>query len=389
MIKQLTTLANPEHLETRAVLKQLVTAHRYLAELKGIAATIPNPEILINALSLQEAKDSSEIENIFTTQDELFQADIFSDSSRNAAAKEVRRYAAALRFGFERMRGDRLITVNRIVDFHQVLMGSDAGIRKLPGTVIKNLTTGEVVFTPPQDPSEIQALLTDLERFMNDDTVCAADPLVVMAIAHHQFESIHPFYDGNGRVMNDDTVCAADPLVVMAIAHHQFESIHPFYDGNGRAGRILNSLYLVAKGLLDQPVLYLSGYVIDTKADYYSLLQSTRETNDWEPWLLYLIRGVEETSKLTIGLIEAIRKLMNSYEERIKKDLPKIHSHELLNNLFRHPYTKIEAVQEDLGVSRLTASKYLSALTEKGFVEKHRSGKYNYYVNRPLIRIFE
>ena len=333
MIKQLTTLPNPEHLETRAVLKQLVTAHRYLAELKGVAATIPNPEILINALSLQEAKDSSEIENIFTTQDELFKADVLSDSSRNAAAKEVRRYAAALRSGFERMRGDHLITVNRIVEFHQILMGSDAGIRKLP---------------------EIQLLLTDLERFMNDDTVCAADPLIVMAIAHHQFESIHPFYDGNGR-----------------------------------AGRILNSLYLVAKGLLDQPVLYLSGYIIDTKADYYSLLQSTRETNNWEPWLLYLIRGVEETSKKTIGLIEAIRNLMSSYEERIKKDLPKIYSHELLNNLFRHPYTKIEAVQDDLGVSRLTASKYLSALTEKGFVEKHRSGKYNYYVNRPLIRIFE
>ena len=333
MTKQLTTLPRPEHLETRAVLKQLVTAHRYLAELKGVAATIPNPEILINALSLQEAKDSSEIENIFTTQDELFKADVLSDSSRNAAAKEVRRYAAALRSGFERMRGDHLITSNRIVEFHQILMGSDAGIRKLP---------------------EIQALLTDLEWFMNDDTVCAADPLIVMAIAHHQFESIHPFYDGNGR-----------------------------------AGRILNSLYLVAKGLLDQPVLYLSGYIIDTKADYYSLLQRTRETNNWEPWLLYLIRGVEETSKQTIGLIEAIRNLMSSYEERIKKDLPKLYSHELLGNLFRHPYTKIEAVQDDLGVSRLTASKYLSALTEKGFVEKHRSGKYNYYVNRPLIRIFE
>jgi len=332
MINQLTTLPKPKQLETRAVLKQLVTAHRYLAELKGVAATIPNPEILISTLSLQEAKDSSEIENIFTTQDELFQADIHSGSSRNAAATEVRRYAAALGSGFERMRGDQLITVNRIVEFHQTLMGSDAGIRKLP---------------------EIQSSLTDLERFMNDDTVCAADPLINMAIAHHQFESIHPFHDGNGR-----------------------------------AGRILNSLYLVARGLLDQPVLYLSGYIIDTKADYYSLLQSTRETNDWEPWLLYLIRGVGETSKLTIGMIAAIRNLMNSYEERIRKDLPKIYSHELLDNLFRHPYSKIEAVQEDLGVSRLTASKYLSALTEKGFVEKHRSGRYNYYVNRPLIRIF-
>jgi len=332
MIEPLSALPKPEQLETRAVLKQLVTAHRYLAELKGVAETIPNPEILISTLLLQEAKDSSEIENIFTTQDELFQADIFSGTSRNAAAKEVRRYAAALGSGFDRMRGDQLITVNRIVEFHQTLMGSDAGIRTMP---------------------EIQSLLTDLERFMNDDSVCAADPLINMAIAHHQFQSIHPFNDGNGR-----------------------------------AGRILNSLYLVAKGLLDQPVLYLSGYIIDTKSDYYSLLQSTRETNDWEPWLLYLIRGVEETSKLTIGLIAAIRNLMNSYEERIRKELPKIYSHELLNNLFRHPYTKIEAVQEDLGVSRLTASKYLSALTEKGFVEKHRSGRYNYYVNRPLIRIF-
>jgi len=332
----------------------LVGAHRYLAELKGVTATIPNPEILINTLSLQEAKASSGIENIFTTQDDLFQADIFFDRSRNPAAKEVHRYAAALKSGFEQMRGDRLITFNRIVDYHKTLMNNDAGIRKLPGTVIKNSATGEIVFTPPQNPDEIQLLLTDLERFVNDDTKCAVDPLIAMAIVHHQFESIHPFYDGNGR-----------------------------------AGRILNSLYLVARELLDQPVLYLSAYIIETKADYYRLLQSTRVTDDWEPWLLYMIRGVEETSRVTIGLIESIRNLMNNYEERIKKDLPKIYSHELLNNLFRHPYTKIEAVQDDLGVSRLTASKYLAALSEKGFVEKHRFGKYNYYVNGPLIRIFE
>ncbi len=352
-MKPLTSLPETNRLETYDVLRQLVGAHRYLAELKGIAATIPNPEILINTLSLQEAKDSSGIENIFTTQDDLFQADIFFDRSRNPAAKEVHRYAAALRSGFEQMRGDRLITINRIVDYHKTLMNNEAGIRKLPGTVIKNSATGEIVFTPPQNPDEIQLLLTDLERFINDDTVCAVDPLIAMAIVHHQFESIHPFYDGNGR-----------------------------------AGRILNSLYLVARNLLDQPVLYLSAYIIETKADYYRLLQSTGETNDWEPWLLYMIRGVEETSKATIRLIESIRNLMNSYEERIKKDLPKIYSHELLTNLFRHPYTKIEAVQDDLGVSRLTASKYLAALSEKGFVEKHRFGKYNYYINQPLVRIF-
>ncbi|MCH8101365.1 MAG: Fic family protein [Proteobacteria bacterium] len=352
-MKLLTSLPEPGRLETYEVLKQLVGAHRYLAELKGVTATIPNPEILINTLSLQEAKDSSGIENIFTTQDDLFQADIFFDRSRNPAAKEVHRYAAALKSGFEQMRGDRLITVNRIVDYHKTLMNNEAGIRKLPGTVIKNSATGEIVFTPPQNPDEIQLLLTDLERFVNDDTECAVDPLIAMAIVHHQFESIHPFYDGNGR-----------------------------------AGRILNSLYLVARELLDQPVLYLSAYIIDTKADYYRLLQSTRETDDWEPWLLYMIRGVEETSRATTGLIESIRNLMNNYEERIKKDLPKIYSHELLNNLFRHPYTKIEAVQDDLGVSRLTASKYLAALSEKGFVEKHRFGKYNYYINQPLVRIF-
>lgn len=353
MTQALTTLPDFDRLETYAVLKQLVGAHRYLAELKGIAATIPNPEILISTLSLQEARDSSEIENIFTTQDELYQADIFADFSKNLAAKEVRRYAAALRAGFERMRDDRLITINRVIELHQMLMDNDAGIRKMPGTVIKNQATGEIVFTPPQDPNDIKALLTDLERFINDDIACAVDPLIKMAIAHHQFESIHPFYDGNGR-----------------------------------AGRILNSLYLVAKGLLDQPVLYLSGYMIDTKAEYYRLLQSTRDTKDWEPWLLYVIRGVETTATTSIRLIGKIRHLMSDYEARMRKELPKIYSYELLNNLFRHPYTRIEAVQDDLGVSRLTASKYLSELTNKGLVEKHRYGKYNYYVNRPLVQIF-
>lgn len=354
MTKPLTALPPADRLETRPVLKQMVASHRYLAELKGIAATIPNPEILISTLSLQEAKDSSEIENIFTTQDELFQAEIFFDYSRNAAAKEVRRYAAALRNGFEQIRGDRQITVKRIIQYHQMLMDTDAGIRKSPGTVIKNMATGQTVFTPPQDPKDIRMLLTDLEQFIQDN-----------------------------QVLN------LDPLVKMGIAHHQFESIHPFYDGNGRAGRILNSLYLVAEGMLEQPVLYLSGYIIDTKSEYYRLLQSTRDTGDWEPWLLYMLKGVEVTSRNTITLIERIRTLMSDYEKRIRSELPKIYSYELLTNLFRHPYTKIESVQEDLGVSRLTASKYLSELADKGLVEKHRFGKYNYYVNRSLMHIFE
>lgn len=228
-----------------------------------------------------------------------------------------------------------------------------AGIRERPGTVIKNQATGEIVYTPPQDPSEIKSLFNDLERFVNDNSFCAVDPLIKMAIAHHQFESIHPFYDGNGR-----------------------------------AGRILNSLYLVAKGLLDLPVLFLSGYINDARPDYYRLLQYTHVEGDWEPWLLYIIRGVASTSANTIARIRMIRKLMGNYEERMRTELPKIYSHELLTNLFRHPYTTIEAVQNDLDVSRLTASKYLSELTTRGLLEKHRFGKYNYYVNRPLVRIF-
>jgi len=350
-------LPDTGRLETRAVLKQLVAAHRHLAELKGITATVPNPEILTSALSLQEAKDSSEIENIFTTQDELYRAEVFGGLAKNTAAKEVLRCAAALNAGFERIReqtsNNRLITTQHIVDFHGVLMVDIAGIRERPGTVIKNQATGEIVYTPPQDPSEIKSLLNDLERFVNDNSFCAVDPLIKMAIAHHQFESIHPFYDGNGR-----------------------------------AGRILNSLYLVAKGLLDLPVLFLSGYINDARPDYYRLLQYTHVEGDWEPWLLYIIRGVASTSANTIARIRMIRKLMGNYEERMRTELPKIYSHELLTNLFRHPYTTIEAVQNDLDVSRLTASKYLSELTTRGLLEKHRFGKYNYYVNRPLVRIF-
>ena len=353
MLKPLSKLPDADQLETHPVLKQLVAAHRNLAELKGVTETIPNPEILISTLALQEAKDSSEIENIFTTQDELYQAEIFADIAKNAAAKEVRRHAAALRAGFETMRDDRLITTNRIVDFHRVLMKNKAGLRRLPGTVIKNQSTGEIIYTPPQDPQQIETLLTDLERFINDDSFCGVDPLIKMAIAHHQFESIHPFYDGNGR-----------------------------------AGRILNTLYLVARELLDQPILYLSGYILDTKADYYQLLQETRVDGDWEPWLLYILRGVEVTSARTIELVQWIRTLMSDVEKHMRDALPKIYSHELLINLFRHPYTTIEAVQNDLGVSRLTASKYLTELTNRSFLEKHRFGKYNYYVNRPLVRIF-
>ncbi|MXY63849.1 MAG: Fic family protein [Gammaproteobacteria bacterium] len=340
-------------LESRSVLKSLAPAHRYLAELKGMAATIPSEHILINTLILQEAKDSSEIENVVTTHDDLYKAVLFGDYIKNPAAKEVNRYATALKNAFEQVKHDRLLTVNRIVGIHRVLEQNEAGIRKLPGTALRNERTGETLYTPPQDHGEIVRLMNNLEQFINDDELSNVDPLVKMAVIHYQFESIHPFYDGNGRT-----------------------------------GRIINIIYLVARGLLDIPVLYLSGYIIRNKADYYRLLQATRDTGDWEPWILYMLEGVELTSRQTIWIIQRIKEIMMAYKHRIRAELPKIYSQDLLNNLFRHPYTKIEAVQTDLQVSRVTAVKYLELLTEKGFIEKHKIGRYNYYVNRPLMGIF-
>jgi Fic family protein len=350
---KLQALPPDRELETRAVLRKLALAHRYLAELKGMVATIPNESILINTLTVQEAKSSSEIENIITTHDELYKNNLFNDFIRNPAAKEVSNYADALRIGFEKTRKDKLITVNRLLEIHRVLEQNDAGIRRLPGTELKNDRTGKVVYTPPQDYQTVLGLLDNLERFINDDSMLDVDPLIKMAVIHYQFESIHPFYDGNGR-----------------------------------AGRILNILYLVAKELLDIPVLYLSRYIIQNKAEYYHLLQNVRDKGAWETWLLYMLEGVEQTSRQSIILIKEIKYLMQDYKVGIRSGLPKIYSQDLLNNLFRHPYTKIEYMQNELGVSRLTATKYLEQLTHAGFIQKHKLGRYNYYVNQPLFDLF-
>ena len=340
-------------LETRAVLKKTASAHRYLAELKGMAATIPNETILISTLTLQEAKDSSEIENIITTHDDLYKSELFSDFITSPAAKEVGNYAAALQKGFAQVRKSRLLTVNHILEIHKELEQNDAGIRKLPGTELKNERTGATIYTPPQNHEDIIRLMSNLERFINDETLTDLDPLVKMAVIHYQFESIHPFYDGNGRT-----------------------------------GRIIDILYLVAKGLLDIPILYLSRYIISNKMEYYRLLQEVRNTGDWERWILYMLEGVETTARQTIWLIQSIKKIMMEYKHRIRKELPKIYSQDLLNNLFRHPYTKIEYLQNDLRVSRLTSTKYLQKLTEHGFLNKSKIGRYNYYINQQLMELF-
>ena len=341
-------IPNQQSLEVKAVWQALADAHRHLAELKGLCESLPNSAILLDTLSIQEAKDSSEIENIITTHDELFAYE--QSSSSSAAAKEVQNYIAALRVGYQDVLDSGLILLRTILRLQEAVEQNNAGLRKMPGTVLKNQTTGVVVYAPPQDAVLIEKLMSELVEFIHAD-----DEL--------------------------------DPLLRMAIAHHQFESIHPFYDGNGRTGRILNLLMLQREGLLDLPVLYLSRYITSTKSQYYQLLQSTRETGDWVDWCVYVVKGVALTAKSEIKLVKSLRDLMQATKHRLRNELPKIYSQELLNNLFRYPYTKIEFLENDLGVSRITAAKHLDILTANGFVEKRKIGRKNFYINQPLFAL--
>lgn len=339
-------------IETRTILKQLNLANKKLAELKGVALTIPNENILINTLSLQEAKDSSAVENIVTTDDELFKGELDIEQKAHmvsAATKEVLLYAQALKSGFSLVRKNHILTNSHIKNIQELLEENKARFRSVPGTTLKN-QLNEIVYTPPQDKIQIEEYMKNLELYINDDSLCDVDPLIKMAIIHHQFESIHPFYDGNGRT-----------------------------------GRIINILYLVIKDLLDLPILYLSRYFIRNKAEYYTLLQKVRDTEQWEEWILYVLKGVEQTATQTIQLIKGISLLMTQYKQEMRPLLGKVYNHELLNNLFNHPYTKIEFVVRDLNVTRITATGYLEKLVKAGLLNKIKIGKYNYYLNMPLI----
>ena len=337
--------------ETKAVLKSLPSVHAALAELKGIASTIPNQIILVNTLGLQEAKDSSAIENIITTHDDLYKSELNLDSFKSPEAKEVQNYISALKKGFELIKTKGLITNNIIVEILKELEGNSAGFRKLPGTALKSSSTGETIYTPPQDINEINKLMTNLEKFINDPSMCDYDPIIKMAIIHYQFESIHPFYDGNGRT-----------------------------------GRIINILYLIIKKLQNLPILYLSNYIIQNKSDYYRLLQELRDNENWEEWLLFMIHGIEKTSRETIELIIQIKDLMMEYKHKLR-DNYKFYSQDLLNNLFKHPYTKIEFIVNDLNVSRITAANYLNKLAEDKILKKERIGTGNYYINEKLFNL--
>lgn len=351
MNRNLPLLPLKTDLETRAVLKSLPSAHAALAELKGIASTIPNQTILINTLGLQEAKDSSAIENIITTHDDLYKSELNLASFKTLNAKEVQNYIRATKLGFDLISRSGLLTNKIILKVQEELEGNHAGFRKLPGTTLKSSATGEVIYTPPQDPAEIKSLMTNLEKFISDRTICNFDPLVKMAIIHYQFESIHPFYDGNGRT-----------------------------------GRIINILYLIHENLQTLPILYLSKYIISNKSDYYRLLQSVREAENWEDWLLFMIKGIEQTARETIDLIVQIRELMIQYKNLLRERY-KFYSQDLLNNLFKHPYTKIEFIQRDLNVSRITAANYLNQLSDDKLLTKKKLGTGNYYINDPLFEL--
>ena len=342
-------------LETVPVLRAATVAHRALAELKGRAVAVPNPTILIDTLALQEARASCEIENIVTTQDSLYRADLFTTLAVDPVAKEVISYRRAIKLGFERLKQNNWqLSADLVIELYRTVKSRSDGYRIAPGTVIMNRYTGETVHVPPQDSDEIVQRMKELERFVNDDSLSALDPLVKMAVIHHQFESIHPFADGNGRV-----------------------------------GRILNVLYLIRCGLLETPILYLSRAITRSKGEYYRYLQAVRDDGDWETWLLYVLQAVATTSRFTLERVESVRSLMAKYKQVMRGRLPKIYSHELLSNLFRHPYTRIHAVQSEVGVSRPTATRYLNLLVDEGLITKRRLGRNVYYINSALVEIFD
>jgi len=339
--------------ETNQVLKKAIQANKKIAELKGIAQTIPSQSLLLNTLAIQESKDSSEIESIVTTHDELFSFSKESTEKFSPAAKEVFSYNEALFYGFNALK-DGAITNNLLIEISQLVTKRNTGFRNTMGTHLKDIHDN-IIYSPPQIESDIWKLMTNLEEFIN-----------------------------NSELSN------LDPLVKMAIIHHQFESIHPFFDGNGRTGRILNILYLIQEGVLDIPVLYVSRYLIKNKATYYKLLQQVRDENSgeaWEEWVLFILDALESTATQAIDMIESIKELLSAFKGRIRNET-KFYSHELINNLFSHPYTTVDFMMKDLKVSRLTTSKYLNILVDIDLLKKEKVGKTNYYINTKLVSLF-
>ena len=340
----------PESLWRTVELMQLEAGARAaVSELKGLANIIPNQAILINAIVLREAKDSSEIENIITTQDELYRAAAMgAPAAPNAEAKEVLRYREALWHGFGQVKELGLLTVSDIIEIQRIIVENDAGIRRTPGTALVNDRTGETVYTPPQGEGRIRDLLDNLVAYLNGED---------------------------------------DSLLTSGIVHYQFESIHPFYDGNGRTGRIINVLYLILKEHLDIPILYLSSYITEHKEEYYRLLRAVTAESDWGAWLSFYLTAVEATARRTIATVRRIKDLLDSAVDTVRRALPRIYSKELVETLFEHPYCKNSFVERSVGVERKAASRYLHQLEGIGLLELRKIGRQNIYINRELMRI--
>lgn len=337
-------------LNTIEILKQLSTANHHIGELKGILRLLPNPGIILGLINLRESKDSSAIENIITTYDEIFK-EIVSKTPAGGRPKEVINYKHAMDHGFQLVIQKGFISTNMLVEIQNVIEPNKGGIRRIPGTVIINDKNNEVVHTPPQNESEIRELMHNLELFINH---------------------------------NEDY----DPLIQMALIHFQFESIHPFYDGNGRTGRLLNLLYLVLKGKISEPVLYLSKYIMENKETYYTHLKNCNENiANAEGFVSYMLKGITETSKSTINLIIRINQSIELTKEIMNKRLPDIYRYEIVEHLFSHMYTKNEFFRESLKISRATATKYLKLLEKEGFIVSEQLGKEVIYKNAQLLNL--
>jgi Fic family protein len=340
-------------IETIKILRQVNRATAALAELKGIAKTIPNQTILINAIVLQEAKDSSEIENIITTQDELYRALSINKINISLATKEVVNYRRALFHGYDLIQKQDFLRINDIISIQQSLVENSSGIRNIPGTILKNDKTGEIVYTPPQDKKDIDDLLSNFIKYFNHDET------------------------------------DIEPLINLAVLHYQFESIHPFYDGNGRTGRILNILFLIINKLIEIPILYLSSYIVSNKTDYYRLLNHINKTGEWEEWIIFMMRAVEITSIETINKITSIKELLEQTIEGVQKHAPKVYRKEFVELLFEQPYSKIEFVVKRLNVERKAASRYLKELESIGILESRIVGRETLYLNKRLIEVLK
>lgn len=338
-------------IETKAILRKTISAGRALAQLNGTLLNLPNPTLFLDTIYLQEAKASSEVENIITTNDELYKSLVADRKIENSATKEVLSYKEALWLGLAELDKRPFITTNLCIKIVQCIKQNNASIRVTPGTTLSN-TKGEVIYTPPTGEDVIREKLANLETFINEEEIY-------------------------------------DPLIKMALMHYQFEAIHPFADGNGRTGRILLLLYLKLSGLLDTPAIYLSEYIIENKADYYKSLRKVTENNDWESYILYMLDMIEETSKKGLERLNKITIAMAETTHEIKEKLPKVYSKDLVEILFRLLYTKRQhLIDEKIGNPK-TVGNYLNTLEEQGFLKSIKVGKEKLYLNERLLKILE